>query len=330
MQIQPLEAPDCGLNCGLIRSSAFKRSLHVAGLSGTELESLFRADRTRPDWATVAARGIIRIHCDEDGEAAADAAVPAYEVEHLDGGEARLSSGEPGQARLKADPCSDDRLLPGPLNLLLAQQWARQGLIPLHAAALRWRDQGLLVLGDRAAGKSSLILAALEQGAQVISDDWLLVGHCNGEARAERLREFLMFRTGATWDRFGPAINERMAFDQTSDGRFLHAISTEDHETLFPVWTGLDRCLLLHTPASTRPRTTRLAATDHSSVLAQLIEAAMPILMTTRFPLERERLFERFHALVSGLPTVSAVTGFDLTTRPGAVLDRLVGDELHR
>jgi hypothetical protein len=241
----------------------------------------------------------------------------------LAGGAAWLSSGKPGQARLALNPRSDDRLLPAPLNLLLAQQWARQGLFPLHAAALSWQGRGLLVLGDQGAGKSSLVLAALAVGARIISDDWLLVGHQQGQPRAERLREFLMFRPGRTWDAFGPTIGRSLACEKTGDGRFLHAISEEDSSAAFPIWTRLDRCLLLRASEAERPRSTTLAETDQSSLLAQMIEAAMPILLTRRFPLERDRLFARFRALATGLPALSATTGMDLTTHPGQVLERL-------
>lgn len=319
MQILPQAEPD---SC-LFHSQAFARSLHIHGLRPDELGGLFRADCGRPDWSAIRARGLIRIRCGEDPPDTVNTDAKDYRLERLAGGEAWLASGLPGQLRLRADPRSDDRLLPGPLNLSLAQQWARQGLFPLHAAALRWEGLGLLILGDQGAGKSSLILAAIEQGAQVISDDWLLVGHHQGEPRAERLREFLMFRPGPTWERFGAAIAQRLTITRNRDGRHLHAISGEDETADFPAWTRLDRCLLLNRPDSTRPENTILADTNHSAVLAQLVGAAMPILMTRGFPLERERLFARFHTLVRDLPTRSATTGLDLATRPGQVLDRL-------
>ena len=67
-------------------------------------------------------------------------------------------------------------LLPQALHLLLTQQWARAGLMPVHACAFSIAGQGILALGDRGAGKSSLVLAALAAGARIVSDDWLLLG----------------------------------------------------------------------------------------------------------------------------------------------------------
>ena len=305
-----------------IRSLAFDRSLHVAGLSAAEFEGLFRADRLRPDWPAIANRGPIRIHCGEDDLSTPTRSTPLdITQESCSGGKALLSSGRAGEVRLDPDVRPDDRLLPAPLNLLLAQQWARQGLFPLHAAALRWQGQGLLILGGQGAGKSSLVLAALDQGADIISDDWLLLGGHNEEARAERLREFLMFRPGPTWEAFGSTLGGRLDLRQNRDGRYLHAIAKENAD--FPAWTRLHRCLLLQPPGSERPALTSIASLDHSTLLARLVEAAMPILMTQRFPMERDQLFNCLRALISSLPAISAITGLDLVARPGQVLERL-------
>ena len=320
MQILPASDPDSSTLC----SEAFERRLEIAGLAAAELASLFGADRTRRDELALASRGPISVRIEQDeGTASAAVAPKSLQPERLPDGQALLASGLPGQARLQADAATD-RLLPGPLNLLLAQQWARQGLFPLHAAALRWRGRGVMILGGRGAGKSSLVLAALAEGAEVVSDDWLLVGCERGEVRAERLRQFLMLRPGETWTRFAPSLGGDLDFRCGNDGRFVHAISPKD--PAFPSWIRVERCLLLHRPPADRPATTRLEASDQAGLLGELIDAAMPVLMTHRFPVERALLFDRFNALIRRLPTAAVTTGRDLLADPRSVLERLISD----
>lgn len=317
LQIAPLSEPAC---CRL-RSEAFERSLTIYGLSAGEMAAYFSADGARPEPHLIAARGSIGISVDQDESVIVNAIdLSRHRRERLSDGQALLSSGQPGQARLDAK-AAVNRLLPGPLNLLLAQQWARQGLFPLHAAALRWRGRGLLILGDQGTGKSSLVLAALGRGGRVVSDDWLLVGDGEAEARAERLRRFLMFRSGSTWDRFGASLIETHGVHATGDGRFVHPIDRA--HAAFPNWTPLDRCILLEPPAATRPDQTTLEIADQARALGALIDGAMPILMTRRFPVERALLFDRFQSLSRRLPVIAATMGQDLIAEPTAVLDRL-------
>ncbi len=49
------------------------------------------------------------------------------------------------------------------------------GLVPLHAACLRWKDRGILLAGASGAGKSTLAVALAKHGMSIISDDWTYV-----------------------------------------------------------------------------------------------------------------------------------------------------------
>ena len=88
-----------------------------------------------------------------------------------------------------------DRILPQSLHLLLAQQWARAGIMTLHAAAVSTPGGGILSLGPRGAGTSTLTVSALAAGLGVITDDWMILGRAaDGQIEVERLRGFLMLR----------------------------------------------------------------------------------------------------------------------------------------
>lgn len=96
--------------------------------------------------------------------------------QRMDDGEVTLHSGAGGEWRGHAGLQVHPRLLmPRSFALMLAQQWARSGALPLHAAVLVVDGQGVLVLGRRGAGKSVLGLAAVSAGHQLVSDDTVLL-----------------------------------------------------------------------------------------------------------------------------------------------------------
>ncbi|MEN1726861.1 MAG: hypothetical protein AAGJ52_00350 [Pseudomonadota bacterium] len=306
------------LSCRL-ESVAFKQSLLIQGLGGDELEACLGAARSRPDWPVIAARQPIIMGLQGDLHELPDLG----NFEPVSGGSVALQSDHPGQARIDPKVTKDDQLLPQPLNLLFAQQWARLGLFPLHAAALRWRDSGLLLLGPQGAGKSSLVMAALAEGGQVISDDWLLVGGHQGGLRAERLREFLMFREGPVWRRFIQPIRSQSPLDThlTQDRRPVHVIAKDDPR--FPAWTPINRVVVLSAAPEPRPQRSVIETCLQSQLIASLVGSAMPILLTRDYPAERDRLLHSYDEIARQLPTARACSGRDLLESPAAVLDRL-------
>jgi len=303
-----------------LRSDAFSTSLHCRGLSGSEFAGLFSSGSRRPDWHRLAEGLPLQIGL--AGELPLEASQPSpgpWLV--MDQGEVALTSDQPGQARIDPGADLDERLLPQPLHLLLAQQWARLGLFPLHAAAIEWQDRGVLLLGQRAAGKSSLVLAALAHGARIVSDDWLLVGRdAAGQWRAERLRQFLMLRPGRILDTFSQPLPPDLI--ATRDGRRVWPIGPGQAQ--FPAELKLDRCLWLDTPVDARPARSVIGRIDQAKLLARLIESAMPILLTRNYPVETAALMDAFRALSTGLLVHTAVSGQDLLDKPAQVLERLL------
>jgi hypothetical protein len=254
-----------------------RRSLVRPGPDPEELASLFRVGKGRPDWPGVAARGPIRVGVtDEDLDGLQVECSPLA----LPGGRAFLTSDRAGEVRLEPVLEADLHLLPPPLNLLLAQQWARLARFPLHAAALRWKDRGVLILGERGAGKSSLVLAASSLGGEVVSDDWLLTGVLRGQVRVERLREFLMFRPGAPWQAFGQGMQTLTGLTIVPGPDRRHVLPIHGSQPAFPTWTPIERMVFLQAPERERPAHSRLEPIHQSRLLAGLVEASMPRLLT--------------------------------------------------
>ncbi len=96
------------------------------------------------------------------------------------------------------------------LNLIVLQR----GVVPLHAAALRFRDAGVLIVGWSKGGKSELLLGAMSRGATYVADEWAYLhaetGTVTGLPEPIRL-----------WDRFYDVLPEaRQDLDVRRRARF--------------------------------------------------------------------------------------------------------------
>ncbi len=300
-----------------IFAEAFDDQLLLDGLEADELGSLFTAGHSRPDWGAMARRGPIRVGRPDDVQAT-DRLVLRRQ---LDDGQVALSTNAAGLAWIAPDTDQRKLLVPQSLQLLLAQQWARGGLMPLHACAFRLADQGILALGDRGAGKSSLVLAALSVGAEVVSDDWLLLGLDRFQAiQAERLRQFLMLRPGPVVDQFSATLTGDLSI--SGDGRVVWPI--EDDNPRFPISRSIDQCWWLSSPTADRPATTNSAPLAQSAMLAHLVAAAMPLLLTREFAIEQRTLLNALKHIVEQAGCIELTTGRDLLDQPRIILQQLI------
>jgi len=296
-------------------AEAFDDELQIQGLSAGELASLFGAGRSRPDWAEVAGRGPIRISRSSDSPASEQGRTER----RLDDGRVALLSNAAGLAWIEPDADRHNLLLPQTLHLLLTQQWARVGLMPVHACAFRIADQGILALGDQGAGKSSLVLAALAAGARIVSDDWLLLGLDTDQfIHAERLREFLMLRPGPVVEQFSSVLPVHLR--TSGDGRLVWPIDPDDPR--FPVSLPIDQCWWLNSPVAVRPDRTVARPLAQSAMLARLVGAAMPLLLTPEFSHEQITLLNTLKRVVHQTDCIEMVTGRDLLDQPSATIER--------
>lgn len=72
------------------------------------------------------------------------------------------------------------------------------GLEVIHAGAVAFGEQGILVAGPPTSGKSTLILSCLESGLHLLGDDVLLLGRDAGKVKVYAFPEDIAVRSGTT------------------------------------------------------------------------------------------------------------------------------------
>lgn len=236
----------------------------------------------------------------------------------LPDGELMLASGGRGVLTPRWQHTSTELLMPQSLNLLLSQQWARLGLMTLHAAVIQVDGKGVLVLGERGSGKSVLAAAALNAGAAVVSDDWVLLGRRHTDFVAERLRGFLMLRAGWAAEQLQQTLGYR-----PGSLRPKSVLPIPQADARFPPGAAIDHIWLLRRPRTGRAHATSARSLTSQQALAELIRSGMPILFSARFPHERAALMAMLGDLLRTLPLHMLETGTDLVERPAETLSRL-------
>jgi len=313
MQIVPGDAPDEAL----LQPSAFDRCVSIRGLHPEALEDLLRGRQAgRRAWQ----RGLklsARL-LDEPTD-------PAGKLQdfELDDGCAVLRSGAAGKVQVQSHHELGDVLQPISLNLLLAQQWARAGLLLVHGAAFEIQGTGILAMGEREAGKSVLTAAVLAAGGQIVSDDWVMLGRSDdGAFRAERLRDFLMFRKGWASHTLLGRLPDLVWADNPDDPKHIVRIKGQPKET-FPEAIRIDRIWLLERDGPDRPLETTENSGTPIDAMKALMRATTPVLLSNRLPRERKALLELTRSLTGVLPSGRIRTGLDLVSTPATVLGKI-------
>jgi len=91
----------------------------------------------------------------------------------------------------------DNDVLAKPLLRLLIGLLFKEGATALHAAAVGFGGQGMLVTGSSGAGKSTFSAAALLAGANFVSDDFVLLSREGGTFVAQSLYATVLLGEGA-------------------------------------------------------------------------------------------------------------------------------------
>lgn len=322
MRILPLPSidhrPACQLSC-----QALPIRLTVAGLAAADLQALFHASAGgRQPWPPQSSPAAIVI--DNPDALPLPPAQAGRQCLQLGPDRVELASGQPARLHPGSDQGTATHF-PQSLYLCLAQQWARSGVFALHAAGIVADGQGILALGERMAGKSTLALSALAAGHQVVSDDWLLLGiGSDGRCRIERLRGYLAIRPGPVRARLLPLAG--LAAPRTAgngDHRQLFDI-THPAPARFPLAAAVNRLWLLAAGGDHRPGTTLCRLQAPAAALAGLVTAAMPLLLSAAFPVERQALMATAQSLLQQVVATHLTAGLDLVQTPTASWQRLI------
>lgn len=320
--VEPIPgAPDA---C-LLASAGLGCTLRIDGISAPDMA--WRLHRQGQAWSWTDRAGApkaIRVRLQRAGGGGTDESQanqgPIVERDLVDG-HVRLHSGGLAEVRILAHHVDGDTILPTSLYLALAHQWAQAGILPLHAAAILSPDGGILVTGNKGAGKSTLAAAALAVGWPVLTDDWLLLKASENAVVASRIRDFMMLRD--SW-----ATN--VLTEQLDNTRFVQhrqrpkqTLRFADDDRRF-----VKDCEITALWSLRRPRTGRkaqslqqpLARTD---IMAAMIEFSMPLLFSSLLPFERSQLVRTAEAITRRIPGWQLQTGTDLAIIPGATLGGL-------
>lgn len=313
----------------VVQPETFDDEIEVRGLPSDVLEGLFRGSAAaRADWMPN-----LKISADlASGAESANVGAPAgghgaasIELD-LPDGLATLHSGAQGTVAVRPGHTLADTLLPQSLYLLLAQQWARAGLLLVHGAAFEFEGKGVLALGGKGTGKSVLTVAAMAAGAFIVSDDWLMIGvDSTGRLRAERLREFLMLRHGQVCDQLTSRMADLKPAPLASRPKTVfHFRNQADslRRKCVPA-CNIEQIWLLKRPPSGRFKPSTREPASTAQALTALIRATMPILFSRRLATEASRLRQTANAAFARKLIVAVSTGPDLVEQPAEILSDL-------
>jgi hypothetical protein len=209
------------------------------------------------------------------------------------------------------------------LDVWLQRALAVRGVAVLHGAAVRVRSHGLLAVGGRHVGKSTIAAAAIVGGGSVVSDDWLLAGVTrDGSVIVAPSRTELAFRR-PTVDVLPEEIRRRLVpVPGTASNRWALDPTTTDPwyaVALAPtsIWrVSIDR----------RLGTSRLRQISQADTWAALARSTSAVFLSGVFHRERSRLLSLLHRLVTDCPGFRLRLGRDLLADPATTLDRLVSE----
>lgn len=295
----------------------------VAVRSGASLPlaALYLGAGSLPSWDALRRVGPIRFDVGDPSEAETFACRSPFERD-FGNSLIRCTSNAPAIVRIANEPSpSNPRHLPAALGFAFSQQWARLGHACVHGALLVVEGQGVLVLGQRGAGKSVLATSALVAGGGIVSDDYLLVGESNGGPLGERIRAFLSLRQSWAARTLFPASEQEWRPNRHGTRVFLTMQSDTER---FPEHHPIDHVWVLVRPRAGRRLESHLEPISQSEIFASLVAATQPLLLGCEFPHERDRLMHLFSNLASRGLAARLETGQDIVLEPRAAWQRLL------
>jgi hypothetical protein len=231
----------------------------------------------------------------------------------LPDGQAELHSEKPGRLIVAPDCSEPESWMPQSLLLLIAQQWALQDALSLHAALVQVEGLSFLILGESGFGKSTLAMSALAAGGCVVTDDWLLVGQRHGSAC--NLRRMMRIRASAASEALLKRLDKAVA--RPGEGSDRYAIDPGSIRNA-PSSARPDAIVLLRAPAGDgdRPAESQWQEGTAAQAAATIVNAAGGLLFSAKLPAEKNRIWQVASRL-SAKVVIGLQPGWDAVRRPG-------------
>lgn len=207
------------------------------------------------------------------------------------------------------------------LDAAMAIALARRGVLLLHAAAFRHGRTGVVAVGASGSGKSTLAAAALRAGGRIVSDDTVLVHTTRGSLRVHPFRSHLGFREEPTGT-LPPAAAQGLR-TVTGTGWTWWRLDLGD----LPPSSRLAACApdrLWVLSVDRRLGRSRGERLPQSEILAALVAAASPLVLSPRYRTTRSRLMPVLLAAAESCPAWRVRLGTELVRDPAAELERLI------
>lgn len=274
--------------CRLV-AEGLEVEITITGLSAEQMRYRLEGEGEPWRWTDLAGGDPISVELASPPRHKAAGGEPVVYENHLPDGHVRLVSGGGAQFRVEPGHVDTGGILPYCFHAAVAQQLARAGVMTLHAAGIATPKGGLLAIGPKGAGKSTLTASALRAGFGVVSDDWLLASFDGRAMQVERMRSFMMLRKGWATAQLRQYLPDVPVSESATRPR-LHIRLPQDHPRFPCAWPLSSICLLERGRAG-RPKQTRSEPLAASAALSALIESSMPIVLSDRLPVERACLF---------------------------------------
>jgi hypothetical protein len=284
--------------------------IRITGLSADEMSFRLEGRGSAWKWTRLVERGAVTVELVSEPIHAPVKCDSAVYERDLPDGRIRLTSG--GGAEFHVEPHHADHggILPYCFHAAIAQQLARAGILTLHAAAVIAPQGGVLVIGRKGAGKSTLTASAIKAGLGVVTDDWVLADISGPRMRVERMRDYMMWRKGWAIEQLKRHLPAELLRESPTRPRFN--LRLPDGDARFPRETTIQAACMLERPAAGRRQHTQSRPISGARALGSITESSMPIVLSERLPVERSCLLPRLTALLAGQRWHCIEAGTDL------------------
>lgn len=301
-------------------TTALPGQLHISASVPLPLAALYLGAPGRPSWEAL--RQIGPVGFEVEPTPPNDTVIRADF--QRDFGDSLVRCASNAAATVQFEPThipGDPRHLPTALGFAFAQQWARLGYACIHGALLTINGAGVLVLGQRGAGKSVLATSALAAGGGIISDDYLLAGVHNNTLLGERIRAFISLRQSWAAHTLFARSNDAWQPNRSGTRAFLQPHANDPR---FPAHHRIDHVWVLTRPRAGRRAESSLEPIPQAAFFTALVAATQPLLLGPDFPHEQRLLIHLFTRLASHARPARLETGQDIVLAPQTTWQRLL------